>query len=189
MNRKAAAAAGVFLAAAVAVSLLGPRLAPLVRRAGGNEAGVDAGPRVVLRGVALREEREKGGAVRILADEAVYSVGRRTVTGHGVTLFFPAARGEVVARAPRVAWDLSAGRIVLPGGGLAEAPGGWSAWVAAARIDLGAALFEGEGPARIDGPGIAVKGSRLTWRVREGTISVERPSSRIEGGDRRGGKG
>lgn len=181
MKRRALIAAGVFVAAGLAV-LLAAVFSPARRAAAPPAAGSDGGAQIVLRGVELSDLRDAGTVCRLTADRAAWSLAGRTVTADGVTLFLPGRGGESVVRAPRAAWDLAAATIALPGGCSAEAPGGWSAKAASGRVDLAADRFHGLGEAAVAGPGLVVRGTELVWSWKDGTIAMEKPVSRIAAG-------
>jgi hypothetical protein len=171
----------VFAAAVAALSLLAPapeEAAP-VPASGRGPAALELTVR--LSPVDLREFHDDGGWNRLEAEEAVYSYGRRTVTGTGVAVSLGEgkARGGSVIRAARAFWDFNEKSIELPEGGRAEREGGWRGELAPARLDLETRILRVPGAVTLSGPGLSVVGGNLEWRWPDGKIRMDSPVSRI----------
>ncbi len=144
-----------------------------------QEAGLD-GPALVLRGVEVREIPPKGPQIRLFSEEATYRIPARKVTGTGVSLALPSRGGDVIVRAKTAKWDMDAGVVRLPDGGVAENAEGWSATLPAAEVFLLRRLLTASGRATLSGPGLSVAGDNLAWRWQEGTLTLAMPKTRFE---------
>jgi hypothetical protein len=173
-----------FFAAVVAgLAFLAPTpegAAPAPSEAGGAEAAaldleVRMGP------VDMRELHDDGTWNRLEAKEAVYSYGRKTVDGTGVSVSLGTGKsldGSVI-RAVRAFWDFEGRSIELPEGGRADRKGGWTGELAPASLDLGTRTLRVPGAVSLSGPGLSIVGGNLEWRWPDGKITMDSPVSRI----------
>lgn len=137
------------------------------------------GPEIRLGRVDVRELRDDGSWNRLDADGAVYGYANRTVSAWGVTVLLGegAPFAGTTVRAPRAAWDLDGKTIGLSEGCRAAARGGWTGELSAATLDLAASVLRVPGPAKIEGPGVSVRGRNLAWEWVEGKIAMESTTS------------
>ena len=174
----------VFHAAVVAV-LLGAAILVAISldtpgKPGSSSAGSGFEPEVLLRDVEMREIRKGGSPYRVFSDNATYLLHSGKFSGTGVTLALSGKAGETVVRAPQASWDMRAGRIFLPEGGVAENREGWVATVGSANLSLPERTLFASGKAKISGPGLSVVGDNLVWNMREGTVALASPKTRLD---------
>jgi hypothetical protein len=139
------------------------------------------GPEIRLGPVDVRELHDDGSWNRLDADRAVYEYAGRTVSAEGVTVFLGEGSpfAGTTVRAPRAAWDLDGKTIWLPGGCRVARRDGWTGELSAATLDLTRSVLRVPGPARIEGPGVAVQGKNLAWEWVEEQITMESTTSRL----------
>jgi len=136
---------------------------------------------VRLKPVDMQEFHDDGDWNRLEAKEAVYSYGRKTVEGTGVSVSLGTGKrldGSVI-RAARAFWDFDGKSIELPEGGRADRNGGWTGELAPARLDLDTRTLRVPGAVSLSGPGFSVVGGNLVWRWQDGKITMDSPVSRI----------
>lgn len=150
-----------------------------------------SGPEIRLGPVDVRELHDDGSWNRLDADGAVYAYAGRTVTAGGVTVLLGegAPFAGTTVRAPRAAWDLDGRKIGLPEGCRLARKDGWTGELSAATLDLAGSVLRVPGPARIEGPGVSVRGRNLAWEWVEGKITMESTRSILPPGTRPGRKG
>ena len=155
-----------------------------VPEAAGGGAEIRLGP------VDVRELHDDGSWNRLDAAGAVYGYANRTVSASEVTVHpgegSPFAGTTV--RASLAEWDLDGKKIVLPRGCRVERKGGWTGELSAATLDLAGSVLRDPGPARIEGPGVSVRGENLAWEWAKGRITMESTTSRITPGKAPGGR-
>lgn len=147
---------------------------------GSSSAASRAEPEVLLHDVEMQEIRKGGTPYRISSERAVYRLQSGRFSGSAVTLEVPGRTGETVVRAPNASWDMPAGQVFLPEGGSAQDGAGWSAAVLSARISLRDRVLTASGKAQLSGPGLSVTGDNLVWNIREGTVALQQPKTRVE---------
>ncbi|MDP2657787.1 MAG: hypothetical protein Q8O78_05155 [Candidatus Deferrimicrobium sp.] len=149
------------------------------------------GPEIRLGSVDVRELHDNGSWNRLDADEAVYAYASRTVSAGGVTVFLGegAPFAGTTVRAPRAAWDLNGKTIGLPEGCRVARKDGWTGELSAATLNLAGSVLRVPGPARIEGPGVSVRGMNLAWEWVEGKITMESTTSRLSPAKGPGRKG
>ncbi|MCR4309694.1 MAG: hypothetical protein NUW14_06720 [Deltaproteobacteria bacterium] len=149
------------------------------------------GPEIRLGSVDVRELHDNGSWNRLDADEAVYAYASRTVSAGGVTVFLGegAPFAGTTVRAPRAAWDLDGKTIGLPEGCRVARKDGWTGELSAATLNLAGSVLRVPGPARIEGPGVSVRGMNLAWEWVEGKITMESTTSRLSPAKGPGRKG
>lgn len=170
-----------FAAAVAALSFLAPALEKAAPVPASERKAAALDLEVRLSPVDLREFHDDGGWNRLEAEKAVYSYGRRTVTGTGVSVSLGEGKvsGGSVVRAPSAFWDFNGRSIDLPEGARAEREDGWGGEFASARIDLDTRTLRVPGAVTLSGPGLSVTGENLEWRWPDGRISMDSPVSRI----------
>ncbi len=151
------------------------------RNPGSTGAG-ESDPELVMSGMVMTEVRPSGVRYRLDADRATYALAGKTVTASGITFALREQAGEVRVTAPAVTWDVEAQSAAFPGGCEAGYPGGYSARVQVAGLDLRDRVFSAFGPATFSGPGFTVDGADLVWRWREGKADLKQPKSVIAPG-------
>lgn len=166
--------------------------ANVVARAGvTGPSAVGGGPEIRLGPVEVRELHDNGSWNRLDADGAVYGYASKTVSAWGVTVFL----GEggmfsgTTVRAPRAAWDLDRKKIGLSGGCRAARTGGWTGELSAATLDLARSILTVPGPARIEGPGVSVRGKNLAWEWVGGKITMDSTRSILSSAKNPGRRG
>jgi len=149
------------------------------------------GSEIRLGPVDVRELHDDGSWNRLDADGAVYAYAGRTVTAGGVVIFLGegAPFAGTTVRAPRAAWDLDGKTIGLPEGCRVARKGGWTGELSAGTLDLARSVLRVPGPARIDGPGVSVRGRNLAWEWVEEKITMESTRSLLPPGKFPGRKG
>ncbi len=174
-----------WLAAAVLLAGAGLLVRDLSTGAGpsakGNGDAGDGGPQIVLRGVEMVEARRKGQVYRLVSGNASYSVQSGQASASDVTLVLNEPRGDIVVTAPVASWNMKEDRIDLAQGASATNGAGWNAVSPSASVDLEAEVFRAE-EANLTGPGLAVVGTRLRWRWRDGRVELDSPRSSIDPG-------
>lgn len=135
-------------------------------------------PEILLSGVNVREIRNDGRTDRVLARRASYRLLSGNLLAEQVQFTVEDGNGSVEVEAPRMFWDMQAGRVDLPQGGSARNGSGWSARLPDARIDLPGRMLTAT-RATLTLPGIRVDGSELVWRWKNGTVELASPQSRL----------
>lgn len=163
---------GLLLAAALMAGC-SPRSGgvPAPQGNGGSGAGL------VMHGMEMTEVRPTGVRYRLGAERATYALSDKTVEATGVNFALIEKAGEVRVAAPRVAWNIERQTAAFPEGCDAEYPGGYSARVPSAELDLDGRVFRAAGPATFTGPGFTVAGTDLVWHWREGKADLKNPKS------------
>lgn len=153
---------------------------PVSSADGGSEAAA-LDLEIRLGPVDMREIHDDGTWNRLEAKKAVYSYGRKTVEGTGVSVSLGPGKGldGSVIRAARAFWDFDGKSVELPEGGQADREGGWKAELAPARLDLDTRILRAPGAVSLSGPGLSVVGGNLEWRWPDGKITMDSPVSRI----------
>jgi hypothetical protein len=142
----------------------------------------DAGPELTLSGMDMSEVRPGGVRYRLTADRATYALAGKTVSATGVEFRLQERAGEVRVVAPAATWRVAERKADFPEGCTAAYPGGYSASVPFADVDLGEGVLSASGPSRFDGPGFAVTGGELVWRWREGKADLKQPKAVVAPG-------
>jgi hypothetical protein len=149
------------------------------------------GPEIRLGPVDVRELHDDGSWNRLDADGAVYGYASRTVSADGVTVFLGEGSpfAGTTVRAPRAVWDFDGKTIMLSAGCRVARKDGWTGELSASTLDLAGSILRVPGPARIEGPGVSVRGVNLAWEWEEGKITMESTTSRfspVKGPGRKG---
>jgi hypothetical protein len=150
--------------------------------AGPNGRAGEAGPELTISGMEMTEVRPAGVRYRLSADRATYAIAGKTVKATGVTFALREQAGDIRVTAPAATWNVEAQRAAFPEGCDADYPGGYSARVPAAAIDLRDRVLTATGPSVFAGPGFSVKGDDFVWRWREGKADLKQPKSVIAPG-------
>ena len=160
--------------------------------AGTTEPETDGGgPEIRLGPVDVRELHDDGSWNRLDADGAVYAYAGRTLSAAGVTVFLGEGSpfAGTTVRAPRAGWDLDGKTIRLSEGCRVAQKDGWTGDLSAGTLDLARSVLRVPGPARIDGPGVSVRGKNLAWEWIEGKITMKSTKSLLPPGKVPGRKG
>jgi LPS export ABC transporter protein LptC len=171
-----------------ALPFLLPLLAALAAGCGGNGNGNgnhaangsgSSGPELAMTGMAMTEVQPSGVHYRLDADRATYAFAGKTVTATGVTFGLREHAGEVRVTAPTATWNVAGQSAVFPEGCVAEYPGGYSAQVPSAEVDLKRRVLTAAGPATFAGPGFTMTGVDFVWRWRDGKADLRQPKTVI----------
>jgi hypothetical protein len=147
--------------------------------AGANGGNGGAGPELTIAGMEMTEVRPSGVRYRLSADRATYALAGKTVTAEGVTFALREPAGDVRVTAPAATWNVERQHAAFPEGCDADYPGGYSAKVPAAGLDLRQRVLTASGPSVFSGPGFKVTGDDFVWRWREGKADLKQPKSVI----------
>lgn len=149
---------------------------------GPNGGNGGPGPELSISGMVMTEVRPAGVRYRLSADRATYALAGKTVKAGGVTFSLRERAGDVRVTAPSATWNVEAQHAAFPEGCDADYPGGYSAKVPAAGLDLRLRVLTASGPSVFSGPGFTVTGDDFVWRWREGKADLKQPKSVIAPG-------
>jgi hypothetical protein len=174
-----AAMALLVLVLAVRSALTTNVVAVVAETTGSEPAG--GGPEIRLGPMEAREIHDDGSWNRLDAVRAVYGYANRMVSADGVTVLLGEGSpfAGTTVRAPTATWDLDGKTIELPEGCRMERKGGWTGEFSAATLDLAGSVLRVPGPARIDGPGLSVRGENLAWEWVKEKVTMESTTSRL----------
>ena len=123
--------------------------------------------------------RPAGVRYRLTADRATYALAGKTVAATGVAFGLREHAGDVRVTAPSVSWNVEGQSAEFPEGCDADYPGGYSAKVPVAKLDLRERVLTAVGSSTFSGPGFTTAGADLVWRWREGKADLKQPKTVI----------